>query len=187
MKRTIIFIIIGFLFISIAHAQVTNQQGVKFKIQRKHALQVMVPEGWRVEGDQELKKGVLTVTFGPAAGQSFKFIVSGSIVGKGDDAPLRSAEEMKLILKLSGLKALKSAVESNLTIREAPGRQGGGYYYSMTDKRDPLPDGDFRYVWQGIFAIGEIRATATLLSDSSDEVLRITALKLLQTAEDVKP
>jgi hypothetical protein len=107
MKRTVIFVIISVLFISIAHAQVTTQQVVKFKLQRKHALQVMVPEGWRVEGEQELKKGVLTVTFGPAAGQAFKFIVSGSIVGKGDDAPLRSAEEMKLILKLSGLKALQ--------------------------------------------------------------------------------
>jgi hypothetical protein len=81
----------------------------------------------------------------------------------------------------------QSAVETKLTINEAQGRQGSGYYYSLTDKRDPLPDGEFRYAWQALFAIGEIRATATLLSDSSDEMLSITALKLLQTAEDVKP
>ncbi len=180
---TIICFLLGFAFCSFAEEQGKSMHVMK--ISKKHGLQLTYPSSWQMN-ESVGEQGLPMLSFAPKESDTFKFLVSAVEVGKGSEAPLKSAEEIQLFVKLIGMKHLKTSVEKEIKLTEIHGKDGKGYFYKLTDATEPLPPGEFRSAFQGMMAVGKIRLTATLLFASDGDALNSEVINILKNAEDVK-
>ena len=143
-------------------------------------LRFAVPQGWDVQAHSAMQ-GAVDLNLGPASGPRAKVLVTGT-VQKGA-SELKSTSDIKRAVKAMGEALLSGSVEKRLELTRLDGRSGAGFFYSLTDKRTELPEGEFRHMTQGIVAIGPLRLAFTVLSDQPDSAAQKVTLDLLRTAD----
>ena len=143
-------------------------------------LRFAVPGGWDVQARSPSAGGV-SLTLQPAAGAKARVLISGT-AEKGT-SELKSTSDIKRAVKTMGEALLSGTVEKRLKLVRVDGRIGAGFFYSLTDKRTELPEGEFRHMTQGIMAVGPMRLAVTVLADQLDSPAWKMALDLLRTAD----
>jgi hypothetical protein len=84
-----------------------------------------------------------------------------------------------------GIDQLRNkAAEKDIRLWEFAGASGPGFYFSMTDRS---PDAvAFRFVTQGMVRVSELVVAFTILNSEASNALTPAALKMLQSAKQVR-
>ncbi len=143
-------------------------------------LRIAVPQGWNAVLRTPLE-GTVHIRLSPADGSHAEVLITG-LVPKGDGS-LASAGDLKRTARAMGEQMLAGAVEKKLDLERVDGTDGSGFFYSLTDKRPALPEGEYRHMVQGIMAVGPLRLAVTVLTDGPDPAAKATAFELMRTAE----
>ncbi len=143
-------------------------------------LRFAVPQGWTTDA-RTPAPGAVDIRLTPAAGPRAEVLLKGSV--PAGDAPLRSTGDLKRAARAMGEEMLAGAVERKIELERVDGTDGAGFFYTLTDRRAELPEGEFRVTTQGVMAVGELRLALTVLAPEKGSPAAKMALALLRTAE----
>jgi hypothetical protein len=143
-------------------------------------LRIAAPQGWEVRMGVPVA-GAVDIRIKPPEGARGEILISG-MVPKGGPA-LKSNGDIKATVRTMGQAMLEGSLEKKVAIEKVSGSGGNGFFYSLTDKRQELPAGEFRFMTQGIMAVGPLRLATTVLGDAAASPARTAAFDLLRTAE----
>jgi hypothetical protein len=147
---------------------------------RLHALALELPSEWKVT--DSTVEGNLTIRATPDKGRDFQLMLTPLVRDAG--SPLSDPVELKLAVERRGHDLLHTAVETELNMLELKSRLGAiGYFYKLTDKREKLPTGEWRYICEGLVSLGPLTMSVTIfqLNPDKDQLWRI--LGWLQKAQ----
>lgn len=150
------------------------------------AVAMDVPDAWRMTMLPDEGQPVATVRF-QDEGKTFVLMVSvirpGPSGAPEDEAAVRERAAGAWPLVADG------AVEPAPDVRTLQGSGVIGAWFTATDKRTSLPEGDYRYLTSVHLAVDGVPATATLLSNGADDGVAprredvLAALSTLRRAE----
>ena len=143
-------------------------------------LRFAVPEGWEADA-RTPAPGAVEISLVPTRGPRARVLVSGTLL-RGD-AALKSTGDLKKAARGLGEGMLPGAVEKKIELERVDGTDGAGFFYTLTDKRPDLPEGEFRVTTQGIMAVGPLRLALTVLAPERGSAAAKMAFGLLRTAE----
>lgn len=143
-------------------------------------LRIATPQGWQARLGVPIQ-GAVDIRIKPPEGTRGEILISG-MVPKGGP-PLKSTGDIKATVRTMGEAMLEGSVEKKLALEKLVGTGGSGFFYSLTDKRQQLPAGEYRFMTQGIMAVGPMRLAATVLGDTATSPARVAAFDMLRTAE----
>ncbi len=143
-------------------------------------LRYAVPEGWTVEAKTPAP-GAVALRLTPIVGHEAKVLVTGLAPRAG--SPLASRSEIKRATRAMGEALLSGSTEKRIELRRLDGTDGSGFFYTLTDARTPLPEGEFPVMTQGIMAVGALRLAVTVLAQQKDSAASRMTFDLLRTAD----
>ena len=181
MKRTVVALVVAAAATGAAQGLVEWQDQV---VSGVCTLRYALPEGWKAEANFPAR-GALQIRIVPVSGSGAAVLIGG--LAPLDDPSLRSTGDIKKRAKAMGEAALSGAVEKRIELRRVDGTDGSGFFYTVTDRRPDLADGEFRVTTQGIMAIGRLRLGVTVLANERDSAAAGMTFDLLRTAECAAP
>ncbi len=168
---------LGFVLVISAVFAADNAQK-RYPLADHGALVVTVPSRWVAEVRQEGKLPP-TIGYSLAAGKPPQVLITPVWRVRADVPPFTQESVRKNVEH--AVSAVKDqAVEKEIPVQQFKGKSGAGYYFEATD-RAPKP-GEFKFLRQGMLAIGDILLAFTVLADSRDEPVMGQALTMLQGA-----
>jgi hypothetical protein len=139
-----------------------------------------VPEGWRAEASAPAP-GAVSIRLTPLSGPLAKVLLTGT--APAGESALKSTGGIKTATRAMGEALLAGSVEKKLDLHRLDGTDGSGFFYTLTDRRTELPEGESRVMTQGIMAVGSLRLAVTALAQDKDSPAARTAFDLLRTAQ----
>ncbi|APV48911.1 hypothetical protein BWI17_03955 [Betaproteobacteria bacterium GR16-43] len=124
-------------------------------------LALDLPPDWR----DALGKGIGTVEVMPATGENWKMLMT-VLPPRDRDAPPPTREQLLDATKAVIIR-IREQSTGDLQPREFKGRSATGFRFSATDK-NPAP-GEYRFMSQGVMAVGNVSVTFTVLSNAGEE------------------
>jgi hypothetical protein len=143
------------------------------------ALRVAVPHGWNASMRNTLA-GAVDLRITPESGAPAEVLITG--LAAHGSSELKRNGEIKRATKAMGENLLAGSVERRIELERVDGAAGSGFFYSLTDKRPQLPEGQYRYMTQGIMVVGPLRLAVTVLADQPNSAAKTMAIDLLRTA-----
>jgi hypothetical protein len=143
------------------------------------ALRIAVPHGWSAIMRSALG-GAVDIRITPTSGAPAEVLITG-LAPRGR-SELKRSGDIKRATKAMGEDLLSGSVERRIELERVDGTAGSGFFFSLTDKRPQLPEGQYRYMTQGIVAVGPLRLAITVLADQPSSPAKTMALDLLRTA-----
>ena len=140
-------------------------------------LQMKVPVSWLHDVTVEGRELPPTITLRPQSGEDFAVLVT-PLPPAGETSPPPTPQAIREHVELVADKARPQAVEQVITIREFRGASGVGYYFSATDKA-PRP-GEYRFMTQGIFGVGNLIVAFTVLTNEGQQPIVDDALTMMK-------
>jgi len=177
---TLLVLCLALLTAPTASSDGSDSHELKFKVERKHFLTLQVPSTCEARQTQEQGEP-FTVSITPLTGTDFTILVS-AITIEGDDAPLSTPDEIRMLMEYRATGLLPTARETEVKLYRLKGESSVGYFFTLTDKRAELPEGEYRYMSQAIMLVGKLRLSGTLLTDRWDEANQRRFFDLLRTA-----
>jgi hypothetical protein len=168
-----------FITASIVHAEETITK--IYTLPNHGNLQLSVPQLWKDDLRQPTKKLPPTIVFTSQNSSLFQVLLTPVISVPKEVMPTTSKVKATIESKVEQIKS--QAVESNIIIRELKGSEVEGYYFSATDK-SPKP-GEYKYMTQGIFLVGNLASTFTILTNDGDEKIIDDSISMLKSAVHV--
>jgi hypothetical protein len=147
-------------------------------------LRFALPEGWKAQTHVPAP-GAVQIRIVPDAGSRAEVLVTG--LAPKDDSSLKSTGDIKRSAKAMGEAMLSGAAERKIELQKVEGTDGSGFFYTLTDKRSDLPDGEFRVTTQGVMAVGRLRLGVTVLANEKNSTAVAMTFSLLRTAECAPP
>ncbi len=98
-----------------------------------------------------------------------------------EDVVMPAFGKVRDIVERSAKDVASQAVEETIEIKELQGDSVAGYYFTATDKA-PKP-GEFKYMTQGMFRVGDVGPTFTILTNDGGESVILDALAMLKGAK----
>jgi hypothetical protein len=138
-----------------------------------------VPRAWSAGCRPLAKPASARLSFKPKAGASFDLQVTAVWIEPGHRNALEDGTLRRSVQDVAAL-SLPRAVESTAALEELRGPEAAGYVFTLTDKA-PAP-GEFAYLTQGSFSLGELQIIFTLLTRDARSADRERALRLLREA-----
>jgi len=145
-----------------------------FPLHEQGSFVIDVPDAWnvRTRGTEKLPP---TIEFVPKMGESFHILVT-PVWAMGRALP--EAESIRGFVMKAAESAGKEAVEKTLDVKELKGDSVRGFYFSATDKT-PKPD-SYRHVTQGIYRVGSLMVTFSVLTNDGQGAVVERALAMLR-------
>jgi hypothetical protein len=154
-----------------------------FVVPEHGSLQLSVPESWPVELRDAPNRTLPTIAFGPNEGATYQVLITPLAPARKDGPPL-AASAVKQMVEQAAQDAKAQSVEKTLVIKELKSGNNAGYYFSATD-RAPKPD-EYKNLTQGIFSLGEVLLTFTILTNDGYEAIVPAALTMIKSAVQVR-
>lgn len=146
------------------------------------SLELQVPAPW--EDRIERTPGVPpTLHFNAQAGAQFEVIVTPIGAPTPETKP-PTKEEMKAGVRRGADQVARQAVETSIEVKELKGKHSSGFYFSATDRKPRR--NEYKYMTQGITAVGDLRVTFTILTNDGQEQVVKDALAMLSGARQQK-
>jgi len=143
-------------------------------------LRLAVPEGWTAESHAPAP-GTVKITLVPRDGAPARVLIIGT--ASAAEPGLKSTGDIKRAARSMGEAMLPGSMEEKIGLERVDGTDGSGFFYTLTDRRPELPEGEFRVTTQGIMAVGALRLAVTVLSQEKDSPAARVAFAMLRTAE----
>jgi len=147
-------------------------------------LRFALPEGWKAE-THSLAPEAVQIRIVPLAGPPADVLMTG--LAPKDESSLKSTGDIKKAAKAMGEAMLSGALEKKIELQRVDGADGSGFFYTLTDKRAEVPEGEFRVTTQGVMAIGRLRLGVTVLAGEKGSAALRMAFGLLRTVECATP
>jgi len=145
-------------------------------------LELVVPKAWKDSISQPPGDLPPTITFSPAQGSNFKFLVT-PVWSVTSEHSFNSSEKIRALLESRGQKLLAQAVEKRVVLNELKGPTTAGYFFTLTDRSyDSTNSDDYKYATQGAIAAGNLLVTFTFLTNKKDAPELQRALEVLKSA-----
>ena len=167
----------GLLLVPPAQAQ-TDVVGRRYALGADRELVVRVPRAWQESvglGRRDANTPV-TISYRPKSGARFEVLLT-PVLARGTKA---SFEELRPGVASMAEAAGRQAAEQIVVLNELLGPEARGYYFKATD-RNPKP-GEYKYVAQGLLAVGEVRVAFTILTNDGQQAVIDEAFNLLRSA-----
>lgn len=142
-------------------------------------LKLRVPESWLDEIRQPPDSLSPTITFTPAAGDSFKALIT-IIWSPTKEKDFNKPLKLQQLMEQRGQELLPTAEETKLELRGLRGPVCWGYYFSLTDKT-PKP-GEYKYLTQGALGAGDLLLSFTILTNEKKSPAEKDAINMLRSA-----
>ena len=153
-----------------------------FAVADHGSLQLSAPKSWPVEMRPAAGSALPTIAFGPGEGATYRVLITPlSMARKAEPVP---APAVKQMVERAAQDAAAQSVEASLTVKELKSGAHVGYYFSATD-RAPNPD-EYKYMTQGMFGLGEILLSFTILTNDGHGTVVPAALNMIKTAVTLK-
>jgi hypothetical protein len=177
----IAFLVLGLAVQVATPTAMPQTETYRYTIERgKHALALELPTELKVTDGKE--GGVLTIEVKPRKGSDFVLMVSPLL--RDAASPLSDPAQLRAAVERQGFALLPGAVETELTLVELKSRLGAiGYFYRLTDRREKLPMGEWRYMCQGLVSLGPLSMSVTVFQASQDKDQLWRVLGWLQKAQ----
>jgi hypothetical protein len=173
-SRVLLAAAVGFGF---AGAVIAASGAIRtYVLSSDQAVGLSVPQNWSDTVTSTLLRPVVTVRFSPEKGDEFTVLTT---FGRPEGTNTLRAEVEQAARKLIG-----ASEEGRADIKTLKGEQAEGYYFSLTDKA-PKP-GEWKYLAQGAFRIGDLLVAFTILSNDSSQRIREVGLEMMRSAVYVK-
>jgi hypothetical protein len=141
----------------------------KFDIPKLGVLTLPVPSTWSEEGPKLEERTLADVSFMVHGNPDFQMLIS-ALDGSSFDIDRKiSLVVIKERVQAAGEKWLPTCVEKFVDIQALDGSDFRGFYFSMTDRAEPLPAGEFRHVTQGLGQAGNILIGFTIYWNDREE------------------
>jgi hypothetical protein len=160
----------------------TRKSETHYRVSDKHVLRLMVPGSWADEIEKSDSKTPPKISFRPDGSPASAVLIT-PLWSLEQDRRFNSPETIKSILEEGGKEFLPHAVEKGLSLVEIKGKNGRGYYYTLTDKKIHLEPGDYKYMTQGGLGLGDLLLMFTVLTNEKNSRIIPSALELLTGAE----
>lgn len=176
--------LIGFIVFTLSFCVLAGDSDTRsYELPDNGNMQLVVHKSWRDQMRQPPNKLPPTIVFTPRNGNSFQVLMTPMWAFR-EGITMPNLSEIKKNVQQSAKEVSAQAVENSIPIRKVKGKQGGGHYFTVTD-RAPKP-GEYKYMTQGMIRIGELAATFTILSNDEAKNVVANAIKMLSTAIHVK-
>lgn len=143
-------------------------------------LKLKVPDSWRDEVQQPPNDLPPTITFTPPREALSKILIT--VIGhKQEKRDFNSPNNIKKLVKRTEKELLSQTVETELSLQELKGKSSFGYFFTLTDKTPQ--SGEYKYMSQGGFGIGNLLLIFTILTNEKDSDVSKNALKMIAGAE----
>lgn len=157
-------------------AQNQNQFALRnYPLSGGGAFQAMIPLSWS-EQIQQSANGQTNIVLRPRAGAPLEFMITPIRAPKPD---VLAPSVLREGVEKSANEILPQVMEASLKIQELGGETARGYYFSATDKR-PLKAGEFKYITQGILAVGFAMVPFTILHNDKTGATAELCLNILR-------
>jgi hypothetical protein len=154
-----------------------------FAVPDHGSLQLNAPKSWPVAMRAVPNRTVATIAFGPAEGATYQVLITPLAPATKNHPPL-GAGAVKQMVEHAADDAQSQSIEKSLTVKELRSGAHIGYYFSATD-RAPKPD-EYKYLTQGMFGLGEMVITFTILTNDGYENVVPAALTMIKKAVQLK-
>ena len=154
-----------------------------FTIPAHGSLQLSTPQSWPVETRSAPNHSLPTIAFGPGEGATYQVLVTPLPPAHKGQPPL-AAGALKKMVEHAADDARAQSIEKSLAVKEFKSGAHVGYYFSATD-RAPRPD-EFKYMTQGMFGLGDMLITFTILTNDGYESVVPAALTMIRNAVELK-
>ncbi len=172
-----------FLALAIANVVAAKDSTMRsYQLPDKGYIQLVVPTSWRDELRQPPDRLPPTIVFTPNSGTSFQILLTPMFsIRQGMVLP--DPQEMRASVERAAQHAKNQAVEKTLPVVEFVGTSGVGYYFSATDKAPK--SGEYKYMTQGMFRLGDLASTFTVLTNDGGAEVVSDALSVFKSAVHV--
>jgi hypothetical protein len=152
----------------------------RYQLADRGVLLLAVPGDWKEQVSRPDPKAPPTIAYGAQAGQPFEVQVTPSWIA-APNAPKPTPDDIKRSVAKAAEELKGQAVEKSFDPIELKGPSARGYYVKATD-RAPKP-GEYKYVTQGMVALGEIGVTFTILTNDGQAAIVDAALQMVRDAK----
>ena len=154
-----------------------------FAVPDHGSLQLNAPKSWPVEMRAAASRALPTIAFGPTQGATYQILITPLSPARKGQPPV-PAPAMKQMVERAAQDAKAQSVEKSLTVKELKSGVHVGYYFSATD-RAPKAD-EYKYMTQGMFGLGEILLSFTILTNDGHDQVVPAALNMIKTAVQLR-
>jgi hypothetical protein len=145
------------------------------------SFRIDIPLSWRDELRQPSNRTSPVISLSPKSGNLFQIFITPICGAKKE---MLKDEAIKLLVQKSAERVKPQAVEKTLRLVGLQGSSSRGYYFFTTDKA-PKP-GEYKYMTQGVLAVGDLIVTFTILTSNNHEEVAKEALTLLKRARHLR-
>ncbi len=154
-----------------------------FVVLDHRSIQFSAPKSWPVETRATRNSSFKTIAFGPTEGATYQVLITPLSPTQKHQPKLTSGAVKKMV-EHAAQTAREQAVEKSLTVKEFRSGAHVGYYFSATD-RAPKEE-EYKYMTQGMFGLGEMLLTFTILTNEGYEDVVPEALTMIKNAVALK-
>lgn len=151
-----------------------------FTIGETLTVELEIPDGWSSTPQGVEAEGGIAILIEPPGDIPLVLLVTP--LAADQDLP-DIAAHIRSIVEDTATQLQEIAVEDNLTPRRIQGAHCEGLYLTVTDRTVEKPSlEDFKYLDQGLVALGDLLMTFTVLTNVPDSPERIAALEIVRSA-----
>lgn len=147
---------------------------VKYALSKGRYARMIIPTDWADSFSPLRNRPESLITFTPPREKQARILIT-LIEGVDKTREFSTQEALRKFVLQSGNRLLPQSVEEEITIKKLEG-ETPGFYYVLTDKA-PKP-GEYRYLTQGVYKVGDVVLSFTILTNKkhSEEVKRALTL-----------
>jgi hypothetical protein len=164
-----------------ATAARTSRSERRYPLGDYGSFRIDIPLSWRDELRQPSNRTSPVISLSPKSGNLFQIFITPICGAKRE---MLKDEAIKLLVQKSAERVKPQAVEKTLRLVGLQGSSSRGYYFFTTDKA-PKP-GEYKYMTQGVLAVGDLIVTFTILTSNNHEEVAKEALTLLKRARHLR-
>jgi hypothetical protein len=142
-------------------------------------LRMVVPKSWHEEVRQPAQQLPPTIVFTPKSGSAFQILLT-PIFAVQQGMVMPTPWDVRRNVERAVEIAKGHAVEETVLLRELRGPSVIGYYFSVTDRAPK--HGEFKHMTQGMFRVGDLAPTFTILTNDGAGNVVADALAMLKGA-----
>lgn len=144
-------------------------------------VSVEIPEGWSGSFSRSAIPEVATARFKPDSSDEPVIMITIIAAVPGSPFADATASSVEDIVSKSAARVAVTSVEGTLTVESFTGDTIFGSYFSATDRAPP--EGEFKYLSEGVASFGSFAVTFTALSHTSPLEARSIMLGIVRSVK----
>ena len=162
-----------------AHAADGAVEERRYVIPFRGTIVLDVPTAWVDRVERASSNAPPTMRFEPESGDGFTIALAVAW-GVDGDGSFNESEALRGMVENAVESLRDTAKETEIPIREIRERSVQGYYFTITDKVEDLPPGEYRYLTQGALSLDDLLISFSILTQPETRSVADRALDMIR-------